>query len=111
MATKKKKVQEPQDEVAPESQPEQTVLMLANDSIGLIRELLQLALLTGTNIIDHLRLMKLVVGPDGKLEPEEAYIEAYNKSIAAMAEQAEAMRAEAIEKAKRAGATGTVTVQ
>lgn len=108
MATKKKKTSE---EAVPASQPEQQVLSLANDSIGLIRELLQLALLTGTNIIDHLRLMKLVVGPDGKLEPEEVYVEAYNKSIAAMAEQAEAMRAEAIEKARLAGATGTNTVQ
>jgi len=64
---------------------------LSDDLIGMVRELVQLALLTGTNIVDHLRAVIIQESAaDGRyvtVSPE--YIEAYNAMILKLTEEAE----------------------
>lgn len=64
---------------------------LNDDLIGMIRELVQLALLTGTNIVDHLRAVVVQESDaDGRfvtVAPE--YVEAYNQMILKLSEEAE----------------------
>lgn len=63
---------------------------LSDDLIGMVRELIQLALLTGTNIVDHMRALVVEVGPDGRsvtITPE--YVESYNQMILQLNAQAE----------------------
>lgn len=56
---------------------------LSDDLIAIVRELVQISLLTGTNVIDHFR--GLVVEPaeqdPEKLVPTEEYIQAYNDMV------------------------------
>jgi hypothetical protein len=85
MATKKKQ-QSPEAETLEASQRKidhstRAVLVLSDDAITVIRELVQLALLTQTNIVDRLRTFVMEVGPGGKLVPSDAYIEAYNTMV------------------------------
>lgn len=59
--------------------------------IGMVRELVQLSLLTGTNIIDHLRAVVLEVHTEDPrfvtLCPE--YVEGYNRMVESLNKQAE----------------------
>jgi hypothetical protein len=66
-----------------EAEEKQTkVYQLGDDTIAIIRELVQFTLLTGTNIVDHLRVMHLEYHDElGKLIPTEEYIEAFNEMI------------------------------
>ena len=58
------------------------VYKLSDDLIAVIRELVQLSLLTGTNIVDHLRAVQAEVDlENNKLIPTEDYIEAYNTMV------------------------------
>ncbi|NBP56182.1 hypothetical protein EBU71_06555 [bacterium] len=76
--------------------------------IGMVRELVQLSLLTGTNIIDHLRALVLEVHPeDGRFVtvcPE--YVEGYNRMVESLNKQAEEQMKEA---EKQLSATDTPT--
>ena len=75
---------------------EKNIYKLADDVIALIRELVQLSLLTGTNIIDHFRALELEeLEGDGKLYPTERYVNEYNKMIEGLTEAIEAAQAEA----------------
>lgn len=59
--------------------------------IAMVRELVQLSLLTGTNIVDHLRSVVVEVHPEDKryvtLCPE--YVESYNRMVDGLNKQAE----------------------
>lgn len=66
---------------------EQTTFQLSDDTIAIIRELVQLSLLTGTNVIDHFRAIR-VSANNGKLYPTKEYIEAYNEMIQKLEEDA-----------------------
>lgn len=72
------------------------VFKVSDDVISIIRELIQLSLLTGTNIVDHLRAIQLERSEIGSLlltlAPE--YVEAYNDMITKLNEQALAHQAE-----------------
>jgi len=70
---------------------------LGDDSIAIIRELVQLSILTGTNIIDHFRALQLTEDEDGKLVPTDAYIQSYNDHIEELSAQAESLRQQASE--------------
>jgi hypothetical protein len=62
---------------------------MGDDLIAVIRELVQLSFLTGTNIVDHLRAV--IVQNDeesGKLIPTQEYIEAYEQMISDLNDQA-----------------------
>lgn len=69
------------------------LLQLSDDAILVIREIIQFSLLTGTNIVDHLRNIRLDVmtREEGHslLIPNKEYIDAYNRMVESFTEQAE----------------------
>lgn len=68
-----------------------TFYKIDDNVIGMIRELVQLSLLTGTNIVDHLRSVVVEIHPEDKrfvtLCPE--YVESYNRMVDNLNKQAE----------------------
>jgi len=85
--------------MANEEKPTETVetpistLRMSDDLIAVVRELIQLSLLTGTNIVDHMRAVRVEV-TDGLVLPTQEYIEAYNKQIEDLTAQAKAQAEE-----------------
>lgn len=66
------------------------VVKLGDDLIAVIRELVQLTIITGTNVVDHLRAVTCEIDEDtSKLVPTEDYILAYNKMVEQLVRQAE----------------------
>jgi len=72
---------------------EQNVYRLGDDVIAVIRELIQLSLLTGTNIVDHMRAVRVEV-IEGAVVPTEEYVAAYNAQIDELSKQAQAQAEE-----------------
>ena len=66
---------------------------MGDDLIAVIRELIQLSLLTGTNIVDHMRAVRVEM-VEGAVVPTVEYIEAYNAQIEELAKQAQEQTAE-----------------
>lgn len=67
------------------------MLRMTDDLIAMIRELVQLSLLTGTNVVDHLRAIVLEPATEnGKVTVTPEYVEAYNAMIRQLAADAEA---------------------
>lgn len=64
---------------------------VSDELIGMIRELVQLALLTGTNIVDHMRTLVVQESDeDGRfitVSPE--YVQAYNEMVEKLSVEAE----------------------
>lgn len=62
---------------------------LSDDTISQIARLLQIAILSGTDIVDNLRTLRLVIDSAGHLTPDPAYLsnfdENLNRMIAAIA--------------------------
>ena len=75
-------------ENATEEGTEKPVNKMGDDLIAVIRELVQLSLLTGTNIVDHLRAILVEADDDGKLVPTQGYFEAYHIMIDDLNKQA-----------------------
>ena len=69
-------------------------LRLDDSVIHIVRELLQLSLYTQTNIIDHLRAVR-VQEENGTVRVTDEYVAAYNEMVTAMTEKAQKMAAEA----------------
>lgn len=70
----------------------------SDELISNLVQLTQLAILTGTNILDHLRLMKVGdANEDGKLVLTEQYKETYSKYIADLLEKANQVQNEQTE--------------
>lgn len=67
---------------------------LSDTSIAQIAKLLQLAIITGTDIVDNLRLMRLVASEDGSLVPEPEYLENFDKNLNKLIAQAAASHVE-----------------
>ena len=61
----------------------ETVYKLSDSAIGQIAKLLQLAILSGTDVVDHLRTLKLVA-TDGNLELENSYKDQFEKNLESM---------------------------
>jgi hypothetical protein len=61
---------------------------LSDDLIAVVRELVQLALITGTNIVDHLRAVEVELDGQEKIVPTVVYIEAYNKMVEELVQKA-----------------------
>jgi len=61
---------------------------LHDTTIAHIAKILQVALLTGTDIIDHLRMIDLKEGEDDFLVLDDEYSNNHNKSINEMLEKA-----------------------
>lgn len=74
--------------------PKPSALSLSDDLIAVFRELVQLTLLTGTNIVDHMRAVQVEV-VEGSVVPTEEYVEQYNSYIEELERQAEKLQAAA----------------
>jgi len=61
---------------------------LSDDLIAVVRELVQLALITGTNIVDHLRAVEVELDEQEKVVPTVGYVEAYNKMVEELVQKA-----------------------
>ena len=63
---------------------------LSDTSIAQIVQLLQLGILTGTDITDQLRTMRLSVDDDtGSLVPSEEFIKTFNENLERMQSEAD----------------------
>lgn len=71
---------------------------LSDNAIGHIAQLLQLAMLTGTDIIDHLRMAQMTINPaTGKLDLHPDYSESFSDNVNRMMNEASALTNEASE--------------
>lgn len=71
------------------------IFKMGDDLIAVVRELVQLSILTGTNIVDHLRAIHVEVdAATNKLIPTVQYVEAYNEMVQGLQKQAEDNAAE-----------------
>ena len=66
---------------------------LSDQSITQVAKLLQVAILTGTDVIDNLRLLSLVADND-KLHPDPDYLESFDANIQSMIASAEDFKEE-----------------
>lgn len=57
---------------------------LDDTTIAQIVKLIQMALLTGTDIVDHLRMMKMEVGENNNIVLNEEYEKIFNDQIEKM---------------------------
>ena len=62
-------------------------IKLSDSSIALIAKALQVALLTGTDVVDNLRLMRFEL-KDDMISPTEEYSESFDKNVNVMVQQA-----------------------
>jgi hypothetical protein len=61
-------------------------MRLSDNSISQLVRVLQLAMLTGTDITDNMRLMRFVV-EEGELDLDPEYVENFNNNLQAMEEE------------------------
>lgn len=59
---------------------------LSDETIGQIAKLLQVAIITGTDIVDNLRTIRLRVGDGEQLEPTADYLENFERNLNRMIE-------------------------
>jgi len=62
---------------------------LSDDVIGQIVQLIQLGILTGTDISDQMRTLRVVIGENQTLEPCPDYMEVFNDNMDRMMTLAE----------------------
>ena len=63
-------------------------LKLSDDAIVMVAKLLQVAILTGTDVVDNLRLLELRAN-DGQLFVTDEFVEQIDKNVAEMLKFAE----------------------
>lgn len=61
---------------------------LSDESIGMIAKLVQIAILTGTDVTDNLRTLRLQLA-DNQLVPEESFLSQFEENIKSMLEVTE----------------------
>jgi hypothetical protein len=69
------------------------VFELSDELIGQLAKLLQLSILTGTNVVDHFRLLR-VETEEGKLTLTPEYKEYFENSLNSMLKEAEQLQEE-----------------
>ena len=62
-------------------------MKLSDQTIAHIAKIIQVAILTGTDLVDNLRLIDLKEDNEGHLNLEDAYAESFDKSVNAMLEE------------------------
>lgn len=62
---------------------------LDDKTIGHIAKLIQLAIITGTDIVDHLRMMKLELSEENSLVLDKEYNEIHDTSLQTMIQNAQ----------------------
>ena len=70
---------------------------LHDGTIGLLAQLLQIALLTGTDIVDHFRTLQLIDDGSGKLIPDPAFQEQFEANLQRMLDEVSKLSEEATE--------------
>ncbi len=61
---------------------------LSDNCIAQIVRLIQMGILTGTDVTDQLRLFEVVESKNGSLEPSPEFLENFEKNIQSMTEEA-----------------------
>ncbi len=69
-------------------------MKLHDTTIGHVARLVQMAILTGTDVVDHLRMLTLKTGEDDFLYVADDYQEVFNDQVGRMLENAEAINKE-----------------
>lgn len=62
-------------------------IRLGDESIAMIAKLVQMAILTGTDVVDNLRMLRLQV-VDSSANPHPDFLAEFDESIARMSEEA-----------------------
>lgn len=62
-----------------------SVMKLSDDAISQIVRLIQMGILTGTDVSDQLRTLELTVDDD-RLQPSQDYVETFEKNLEKMQE-------------------------
>ena len=62
---------------------------LDDKTIGHVAKLIQLAIITGTDIVDHLRMMKLELTEENSLVLDKEYNEIHDTSLQTMIQNAQ----------------------
>ena len=62
---------------------------LSDETIGQIAKLVQLAILTGTDVVDNLRLMRVTLSDEGSdtLDPTVEYLEVFESNLQKLQDQ------------------------
>lgn len=68
--------------------------VLADETVFAVRQLLQLALLTGTNVVHHLKTMRLNKNAKGELVPTAEFVASVQKMVSEFETDAAAMEKE-----------------
>ena len=68
-------------------------LKLSDDSISMIAQALQVAILTGTDVVDNLRSIRLVES-DGILTPEPEFVKSWETNIQKLLAEAQELSTE-----------------
>ena len=63
-------------------------MRMTDDSIACVAKMVQMAILTGTDVVDNLRLMRFVTDEEGQLDPDPEFVEGLEASIQKMLEEA-----------------------
>ena len=66
----------------------QPTYTMDDTTIGHVAQLLQLAILTGTDIIDHFRTARFTVNEEGVLTLDPDYAENFNENVQSMLKEA-----------------------
>ena len=70
------------------------IYVFADDLVITMAKLIQVAMLTGTDIYDHLRTVQCVVNDDGKITTSPDFSESLETEIASMLERAQSLTKE-----------------
>jgi hypothetical protein len=70
------------------------VYTLSDRTIAQLLQLLQLGILTGTDVSDHFRTLRVVPSENGKLEPDPDFEQQFEENLVKMKEQAQATESE-----------------
>lgn len=67
---------------------------LSDEFIGQVAKLVQLALLTGTNVVDNLRLVRVATSDDGEVVLAAEYKDYFNASLSQMLDEVDNLKTE-----------------
>lgn len=63
---------------------------LSNKTIKAIVQLIQLGILTGTDISDQMRTMEVTINSEGQVDPTEDFMEMFESNLSKLEEMADA---------------------
>lgn len=61
---------------------------MSDATIAQIVQLIQMGILTGTDISDQIRTLRVVTNPNGSIDPHPEFIEIFNENLERLKEQA-----------------------